>query len=185
MKKMHNLKGNESVNNKIPRGRSEYAGAKVRVAEFYPDIHAVKLIDVTTNTPVQSDVEFSEEIKLDKSFKKPRNKVIKTLAAADAPLVEVTNEYVSMRGNGDYGFFSYREGGGNIIRGPLSIATEPHQIKLSGVSRLNPLITSGFPSTIVTPIPTTIWALPSTQMIQPLLRDVTMMATVVAAMGNI
>ena len=185
MRKMHELKGNDSVNNKIPRGRSEYAGAKVRVAEFYPDIHAVKLIDITTNTPVQADAEFEEEIKLKKGFKKPRGKVIKTLPAADAPLLEVTNEYVSMRGNGDYGFFSYRESGGNIIRGPLSLATEPHQIKLSGVTRLNPLITSGFPSTIVTPIPTTIWALPSTQMIAPLVRDVTAMATIVAAMGNV
>lgn len=118
------------------------------------------------------------------TFKKPRNKVLKTLSAPDGPILEVNNESSSLRGNGDYGFYSYRSGGGNIIRGPLSIAAEPHQIKLSGVTRLNPLITSGFPSTIVTPIPTTIWSLPAASMVRPLLKDVAIMATVVAAMGN-
>ena len=109
--------------------------------------------------------------------------MIKTLAAAGSPIMEVNDNYSSLRGNPDYGFFSYRQGGGNIVKGPISLATEPHQIKISGISTFNPLITSGFPSTIVTPIPTCVWSLPAAAAIQPLLKDVTIMATLVSAMG--
>lgn len=180
-----NLKGNHSINNKIPRGKSEHAGTRVKIVEYVPEKHLVKVVKTSDNLPLEKDVDVIQEVNQKKSFAQPSGKVIKTSNAPGAPIIEVNDYYSSIRGNADYGFFSFKEGGGNIIKGPLSLAVEPHQIRLSGLTTLNPLITSGFPSTIVTPIPTTVWSLPAAAAIQPLLKDVIIMSTLVAAMGTI
>lgn len=179
------LSGNKPITNKTPKARSEYAGTRIRVTQYDAAKHLVKVVDSETNQPLARDLEVIEPVSQKQAFTKPNSKVIKTLDAPGAPILEVNDYYSSIRGNADYGFFSYREGGGNIIKGPLSIATEPHQIRLGGLTTLNPLVTSGFPSTIVTPIPMTVWNLPGAGAIQPLLKDVTIMATLVAAMGTV
>ena len=116
------------------------------------------------------------------TYKQPSTQVLKTLPAPDGPIVEVTDSSASLRGGSEYGFFSYRESG-NIIKGPLSIAAKPHEVRLSGVTTLNPLITSGFASTIVTPIPTTVWSIPMAGMLGPIKKDVAIMAAMIGSMG--
>ena len=185
MNNSKHLRGNSSIANKIPKGASEHAGTMVRVVDYVPEKHLVKVVKVSDNLPLEKDVDVLQEVNQKKSFSQPTGKVIKTSEAPGAPIIEVNDFYSSIRGNSDYGFFSYKEGGGNIIKGPLSLAVEPHQIRLSGLTTLNPLLTSGFPSTIVTPVPTTVWSLPAAGAIQPLLKDVIIMSTLVAAMGTI
>lgn len=179
------LRGNNSIANKIPKGGSEHEGTRVRIIDYDPQKHLVKVVKISDNQPLDKDVAVEVEVNQKKAFSQPSGKVIKTSEAPGAPIAEVNNYYSSIRGNADYGFFSFKEGGGNIIKGPLSLAVEPHQVRLSGLTTLNPLLTSGFPSTIVTPIPTTVWSLPAAGAIQPLLKDVIIMATLVSAMGTI
>lgn len=185
MNTVKNLKGNNAINNKTPKARSEHAGTIVKIVKYHGDKHALQVVARDTNLPLDKDIDVLDAVQHQEAFVKPSGKVIKTLDAPGAPILEVNDYYASIRGNADYGFFSFREGGGNIIKGPLSLATEPHQIRLSGVTTLNPLITSCFPSTIVTPIPTTVWNIPGAGAIQPLLKDVTIMATLVSAMGTV
>lgn len=178
-------RGNKSLNDFIKKATSEHAGTLVRIVDFDPAKHLVKVVKVADNQPLSKDQQVDESITQKKKFKHTGEKSLKTSGAPDGPILSANDNYVSMRGNSDYGFFSYREGGGNIIKGPLSLATEPHQIRLSGMTTLNPLITSGFPSTIVTPIPTTVWALPKAAMIKPILKDVLVMGTLLAAAGSV
>lgn len=49
---------------------------------------------------------------------------------------------------------------GNFINGSVSFSSPPESIKIGGVFRLNPLLATGIPSTLVTPIPTLILDLP-------------------------
>lgn len=165
------------------RGRSANAYTLVRIVDYDPSTHRVKVVKISDNEPLEPDQKTLEKIKQKKNYDHSGDKVMKTSLSKDGPIVHVDDNSVSLRGNSDYGFFSFREGGANIIKGPLSIATEPHQVRLSGMTTLNPLVTSGFASTIVTPIPTTIWAIPSAAMIKPLLKDVMVMTTIVAATG--
>lgn len=173
----------EPVGNKIPQARSINAGTMVKIVEYDPAKHLIKVVRSSDNQPLEPDVQVDRDIVQSKAYNRPAGKSLKTLSAPGAPILEVTDSYASMRGNGEFGFFSFREGGGNIIKGPLSIGAIPSQIRLAGITTLNPLLTSCFPSTIVTPIPTTIWSLPAASAIQPLLKDVTIMATLVSAMG--
>ena len=43
---------------------------------------------------------------------------------------------------------------GNFIQGPVSFSSPFTRIRFHGIYKLNPLQTLGFPSTMVTPIPT-------------------------------
>jgi len=185
IKKNKEHRGNNSINNFIKKALSEFAGTLVKIVDFDPSKHLVKVVKVVDNKPLMKDQQVDEAIAQKKKFKHNGEKVLKTSQAADGPIIAANDNFVSMRGNADYGFFSYREGGGNIIKGPLSIATEPHQVRIAGMTTLNPLITSGFPSTIVTPIPTTVWAIPTAGMIKPILKDVLIMGTLVAAAGSV
>lgn len=177
-------RGNTDSLLRIPNARSEHAGELVRIVDYDPATHRCKVVRLSNGEPLEPDQQTEEKIDQKKAFEHSGNKVLKATDAINGPILEVTPEMASLRGNSDFGFFTYREGGANIIKGPLSIATEPHQVRLAGLSTLNPLITSGFASTIVTPIPTCVWALPTTSMIQPLLRDVLIAGTVLAACGS-
>lgn len=173
----------QPAGSKIPQGRSINAGTMVKIVEYDPAKHLIKVVRSSDNQPLEPDVQLDQDVIQQKAYSRPAGKSLKTLSAPGAPILEVTDSYASVRGNAEFGFFSFREGGGNIIKGPLSLGAIPSQIRLAGVTTLNPLLTSCFPSTIVTPIPTTIWSLPAASAIQPLLKDVTIMATLVSAMG--
>lgn len=179
------LRGNQSVKDKIPKAASEHSGVLVRIVDFNPSKHLLKVVRVSNNKPLLEDQTVDNAIDQKKRFEATEEKALKTSQTSNGPILSVNDSVASLRGNSDFGFFSYREGGGNIIKGPLSIATEPHQVRLSGVTTLNPLITSGFASTIVTPIPSTIWALPTAGIIKPLLKDILVMGMVMAAAGGI
>jgi len=184
MKEKNNLRGNRSLNDKIPKARSEHAGKLIKVVDYDPAKHLVKVVGYRDNEPLDKDQALEEKIMQKKAFDHPRAKSLKTLDLPSAPIIEVNDEVASLRGNSDYGFFSYRDGGANIIKGPLSIAAEPHQIRIAGLTTLNPLITSGFASTIVTPLPATVWAIPTTAMIKPILKNVLIAGTILAAAGS-
>lgn len=62
--------------------------------------------------------------------------------------------------NGEPVGFSVIGGKGNIISGPVGFTAKPSEIKISGMWTLNDAILSGFPSTIVTPIPMAKFTLP-------------------------
>lgn len=177
----HRPSGNTSINMKIPKSTSEHAGTLIRVLDFDPAKHLLKVVKMADNKPLEPDAEVDSANKRKKPYDEVSSKILKTSLAADGPIIEANDNSVSMRGNADFGFYSFREGGANIIKGPLSIATEPHQIRISGLTTLNPLVTSGFASTIVTPVPMTIWSLPTAAMIKPLLQDVLIMGTIYAA----
>jgi len=177
-------RGKNIYPDKLPSARSEHAGTVVKIVDYDPAKHLVKVVKKSDNQPLDQDIQVDVESEHKKAFEHPNAKTLKTSQAADGPIVEVDDNVASIRGNADYGFFSYREGGGNIIKGPLSIATEPHQIRIAGLTTLNPLITSGFASTIVTPIPTCVHALPTASIIKPILKDVLVAGTILAAAGS-
>lgn len=51
-------------------------------------------------------------------------------------------------------------GKGTLIKGPLGLTAAPSQIRISGLWTLNDAILSGYPSTIMTPIPTAKFSMP-------------------------
>jgi hypothetical protein len=185
MIKRENHRGNKSISDMIPKAVSEHKGTLVRIVDWDPAKHLVKVVKLADNRPLLKDQEIEEAPSQKKRYKATGEKVLKTSLSADGPIVSVNDGFASIRGNGDYGFFSYKEGGGNIIKGPLSLAVEPQQVRISGLTTLNPLATSGFPSTIVTPIPMTTWALPTAAAIKPILKDVLVMGTLLAAVGSV
>lgn len=50
--------------------------------------------------------------------------------------------------------------GGVFINGALSITSQVDNIKIGGIFRLNPILSSCMPSTMITPIPTLVMDLP-------------------------
>jgi len=185
MKRNENMnhRSNSGVNEKIPKAVSEHAGTLVKIVDYDPGKHLVKVVKVADNNPLDKDQEVDQQTDQKKRWEQPRSKTVKTSEFPNAPIMEANDDTVSLRGNKHYGMFSYREGGGNIVKGPLSIASEPHQVKLAGLSTLNPLTTSGFPSTIVTPMPMTNWSLPTAGMVKPILTSVLVAGTILAASG--
>jgi len=179
-----NQRGNKSISDMIPKAMSADKGTLVRIVDFDPAKHLVKVVRMSDNKPLLKDQEIEEAPSQKKRYKPTGEKVLKTSQAGDGPIISANDNVVSMRGNADYGFFSFREGGGNIIKGPISFGVEPQQIRISGLTTLNPLATSGFPSTIVTPIPMTNWALPTAAAIKPILTNILVMGTLMAAIGS-
>lgn len=175
-------KHGSSMPNKIPKAKSEYAGTIVKIVDYDPANHLVSVIK-QDGKPLEKPYETQQAVLQKKTYSQPTSKVLKTSNAGDGPVIEVDDTSASVRGNADYGFFSFREGGGNIIKGPLSIGAAPNQIKVSGLHTFNPIALSGFPSTIVTPIPTFLWSLPAAGAIKPLLKDVAIMSTLVSALA--
>ena len=49
---------------------------------------------------------------------------------------------------------------GVYINGPLSLTAQVDNIKIGGIYKLNPLLSSCLPSTLITPIPTLVMDLP-------------------------
>lgn len=49
---------------------------------------------------------------------------------------------------------------GVYINGPLSISSQVDNIKIGGIFKLNPLLSTCLPSTMITPIPTLVMDLP-------------------------
>lgn len=49
---------------------------------------------------------------------------------------------------------------GVYINGPLSIAAQMENIKVGGIFKVNPLMSSCLPSTLITPIPTFVMDMP-------------------------
>jgi hypothetical protein len=158
------------------------AGVKVRIVDYDPSRHLVRAV-MMDGSPLAPDSPVDEKLHLEKKFEKHPSKSLKYSDDLNAPILEVTAELASMRGNKNYGFYTFKEGGGNIIKGPLSIATDPHQVRIAGLNTLNPLIISGFPSTIITPIPTTLFSIPGTGAIGSLMKNTIILGTLVAAMG--
>lgn len=66
---------------------------------------------------------------------------------------------------------------GNFINGPLSISSGIDSIKVGGIFRFNPILGSGIPSTIITPVPVLL--------IDPPIRNLTSMAGIAAMMSSI
>lgn len=178
-------RGNKSISDMIPKAISEHKGTLVRIVDFDPAKHLVKVVTLADNKPLLKDQDTEEAPDQKKRYKHTGEKVLKTSQANDGPIISANDSFVSMRGNADYGFFSFREGGANIIKGPISFGVEPQQIRISGLTTLNPIATSGFASTIVTPIPMTNWSLPTAAAIKPILKDVLIMGTLLAAVGSV
>ena len=49
---------------------------------------------------------------------------------------------------------------GNFINGPLSISSNIDNIRVGGIWKFNPQLSTGLPSTIITPIPTLVFDIP-------------------------
>lgn len=166
----------------IPNAQSQDAGILVRIMGYDPATHRVTLVRADTNTPLREDQWIDEAPDQGQLFEHRVAKTLKTSPIKDGPIVEVTDDVAAIRGSSQYGMFSYKDYG-NIVKGPTSFAAQPHEIRLSGITTLNPLLTSGFPSTIVTPMPTCIFSIPGAGVVGQMGKDVAIMAGLVAALG--
>lgn len=160
--------------------RNKLAGTLIKIADYNPSNHTLKIVNAETGEPLVPNVDISTEVVRSKGFEQPNSKSIKTLAAPDAPIMEVSDSDVSIRGSSNNGFFSTREFG-NIVKGPTSFSAQPHEIRMSGIMNFHPLLLSGFPSTIVTPIPVFQWSLPSAGMLGPIAKDIALIGTLLGA----
>lgn len=168
--------------NPIPKGDSKHANTLVKIKEFDPAKHLLKVVRASDGEPLEKDVNVLGEVTQTKAYDKRAAKAIKTGDRSDSPIMEIDDDGASLRGSSDYGYYSYNKFG-NIIKGPLSISAAPQEVRLSGVTTLNPLLTNCFPSTIVTPIPVAIWSIPGAGLVAPISKDLAVMATLIAAMG--
>lgn len=158
--------------------KSNLAGTLVVVQDYNPAHHSLKLTRLSDGKPVIDNITRSQNVAKSKPFEQSNSKTFKTLPAPDAPIVEVNDTEASIRGSSSNGFYSSREFG-NIIKGPVSFSAEPHEMRVSGLMTFHPLLMSGFPSTIVTPIPTFQWSLPTAAMLGPIAKDIALMATLI------
>lgn len=84
-------------------------------------------------------------------------KVIKTKPESSSMLV--AGEEYSQIASGPNSFTSTRDKG-NFINGPLSISSNIDNIRVGGIYKFNPVLASGLPSTMITPIPTLVLDMP-------------------------
>jgi hypothetical protein len=168
----------ESNGKNITTKKSEFAGTLVEIKDYNPAHHSLKVVRLSDGKPLIGNTTRSENSSKSKPFEQSNTINFKTLSAPDSPIIEVGNDEVSIRGSSNDGFHSSREFG-NIIRGPTSFSAMPHEIRISGLMTLHPLLTSGFPSTILTPIPTLQWSLPSGAMLGPIAKDIALMSTLI------
>ena len=155
----------------VPNAKSDNAGVVVKILDYDLAKHKLKVVRADNNQPLRPNAILDEETNREKQIDFPNKKVLKTLPTKDGPIVEVDDTQVSMRGSSLFGFHSSADFG-NIIRGPVSLVAKPHEVRLSGVTTLNPLLTSGFASTIVTPIPTTVFSVPSAKIVAQMSKDI-------------
>ena len=86
-------------------------------------------------------------------------KILKTKASSSS-MVIAHDEYTQLT-SGPMSVTVDRENG-LFLSGPVSFTSGINDIKFGGIFKFNPLMMSGLPSTIMTPIPTLIFDLPST-----------------------
>lgn len=92
-----------------------------------------------------------------------RTKLIKAgtgSAATIAIAPEVIDISAPANENGDPTGISVIAGKGVVIRGPVGFTENPSSIKIAGMWRLNDLLLSSAPSTLLTPIPVLIFSPP-------------------------
>jgi hypothetical protein len=158
--------------------KSVDAGTLVLIDDYIPGTHSLKVRRFDNGKPLKNPRSMNENITHAKAFEQSRSMTLKTLPAPDAPIVEANDEEASIRGSSDNGFYSSRQFG-NIVKGPISFSAQPHEIRIGGLMTLHPLLMSGFPSTIVTPIPTMQWSLPTAAMLGPIAKDIALMSSLV------
>ena len=84
-------------------------------------------------------------------------KVLKASAASSSMVIagesysQITSGPVSVTASGE---------GGVYINGALSITSQVDNIKIGGIFKLNPLLSTCLPSTMITPIPTLVMDMP-------------------------
>ena len=103
----------------------------------------------------------AKDVTADKTALDPletNKRTLKNRHDADAG-VEILTDRVSISGNSNNKIESTKDYG-NLISGPTTFTAHPEAIRLGGVYRLNGLMTSTIPSTIVTPVPTLILDIP-------------------------
>ena len=156
-------------------------GTLVVIEDYLESEHLLKVRRLNDGKPLIPPISTTEKIVRSQTTGNDNNiKTMKTLAAPDAPIVEVNDHSTSIRGSSNNGFNSFREFG-NVVTGPTSFSAQPNEIRISGLMTLHPLLMSGFPSTIVTPIPTMQWSLPTGGMLGPIVKDIALIATLIGA----
>lgn len=78
-------------------------------------------------------------------------KVIKTGTDSAAAVIAAENYSQIIAGSNSIGTDTE---GGNFILGPVSFSSQIDSIKVGGIFRFNPILASGLPSTMITPIST-------------------------------
>lgn len=84
-------------------------------------------------------------------------KVIKDKPSSSC-MVVAADEYTQITA-GPNSITTTRENG-NYINGPLSISSNIDNIRVGGIYKFNPQLSTGLPSTMITPIPTLVFDLP-------------------------
>lgn len=84
-------------------------------------------------------------------------KVMKT--APDSSSMVIAGDTYSQITSGANSITTTRESG-NYINGPLSISSPIDNIRVNGVYKFNPQLSTGLPSTMMTPIPTLVFDIP-------------------------
>lgn len=87
-----------------------------------------------------------------------RFKLLKANEYADSS-IKASEKYSSLIGDSNTRITSTSKFG-NFIIGPTTFSAHPENIRIGGVYRLNGLMTSTMPSTIITPIPTLVFDFP-------------------------
>jgi len=164
--------------------RSKYSGTLIQIVDYDPEKHLVDIVRADNGDPVEQSRSVATEVSQSKNYNVEDKRILKVGDDANGSLVEVTSGYARLAGNRDNGFFSYKDDGNNIIKGPLSIVAMPNQIRLSGITTLNPLLLSGFPSTVVSPMPVCILNIPGVKAVQFLMKSVATMGTLLSACGS-
>lgn len=67
--------------------------------------------------------------------------------------------------------------GGTFVNGPLSISSAPHNTKFGGIFRINELVATGMPSTMITPIPMLV--------IDPPIKNIASMGAIAAMVASV
>lgn len=84
-------------------------------------------------------------------------KVIKSHPSSSC-MISLQEEYSNISAGPNS--FTTTRSNGNFINGPLSISSSIENIKVNGIYRFNPQLSTGIPSTMITPVPTLVFDLP-------------------------
>lgn len=171
-------KAYEATDKNSPIKKSVDSGRLVIIEDYIPGTHTLKIKDYKTGKPVRGPLSSPEKVIQSKVFEQNLSMTLKTLPTQNGPIVEVNDGEASIRGSSTNGLYSSKDFG-NIVKGPTSFSAQPHEMRVGGLQTFHPLLTSGFPSTIVTPIPVFQWSLPSAAMLGPIAKDVALMATLI------